>query len=331
MKTVSRSSRLRAFTLIELLVVIAIIAILIALLLPAVQQAREAARRTQCKNNLKQLGLALHNYHDVFNSFPLGHSWIVGANGWDGHGILVDLLPYIDQAPLYNTWNMSVSYHGGANATARNTKIPAFKCPSDLAYNGAQPGVNYAGCGGSSVNIWSDDSTGVFPRKRSASIRDILDGTSNTVAFGELLTGDNSQSTVSDSDEVRLGTAPAFADQNFPTQAEITAAAASCDALSPTAEASLSQNGSDWSAPYPTQTRFNTCVPPNWKTRTCLFGGGFGLSADRSGIVPSRSRHVGGVQVTLADGSSRFVSENIDTQLWQWVGSKREGKTVGEW
>jgi prepilin-type N-terminal cleavage/methylation domain-containing protein/prepilin-type processing-associated H-X9-DG protein len=104
-KSGARSRNVRAFTLIELLVVIAIIAILIALLLPAVQQAREAARRTQCKNSLKQLGLAFHNYHDTFLSFPFG--WTLGSNlHLSSYGVM--LLPYLDQAPLYNQWNSSV-------------------------------------------------------------------------------------------------------------------------------------------------------------------------------------------------------------------------------
>ena len=131
------SGRHRGFTLIELLVVIAIIAILIALLLPAVQQAREAARRTQCKNNMKQIGLALHNYHDTHGSFPMAFSqW-----SWNGLSFPVDqaptfnyhvyILPFIDQAPLYNQLNFSVSSRVAPNAQFAGLIIPAFQCPSD--------------------------------------------------------------------------------------------------------------------------------------------------------------------------------------------------------
>jgi prepilin-type N-terminal cleavage/methylation domain-containing protein/prepilin-type processing-associated H-X9-DG protein len=320
----------RGFTLIELLVVIAIIAVLVALLLPAVQQAREAARRSSCKNNLKQLGLALHNYHDTYTKFPQGQFQIQGANSWDGNGIMVPLLPYLDQAPLYNQWNFNATYISGTNQVAARTKIAAFRCPSDRDYLGPEPGVNYAGCGGASINIWSSNSNGVFPRLVSSDMAAVQDGTSNVIAFSEMLTGDNSQGSASDSDIVQNGSPPAFADQNFPTSAEIATAETACNALSTTGAASLSQNGRHWSSPHPSQARFNTSAPPNWNGRSCAFGGGFGQAADRNGIWAARSRHTGGVHVTLVDGSVRFVSENIDLLTWQRLGAKDDGNPVGE-
>ena len=129
------SRRHKGFTLIELLVVIAIIAVLIALLLPAVQQAREAARRTQCKNNLKQMGLAVHNYHGTYNTLPIGRML-----HWDSSSPTTQinaqsfgpaLLPYMDQAPLYNSYNTSKPYYHAVNATATATPISAFRCPSN--------------------------------------------------------------------------------------------------------------------------------------------------------------------------------------------------------
>lgn len=234
----------RAFTLIELLVVIAIIAVLIALLLPAVQQAREAARRSQCKNNLKQLGLACHNYADVFNQFPQNYDSCWFAAGENGPtSWLVAALPYIDQAPLYNQYNFNdtggnigtaVGPGGVTNRALRRTVIPAFLCPSNPqpqvrlnqnqgygAGNGGGPdaaGTDYVGNLGHTWSGWRDcnavpDFTGAFPfvkgsdpgtpwidgdnnneipraqgvfnYRGAARIRDITDGTSNTILVFE--------------------------------------------------------------------------------------------------------------------------------------------------
>ena len=126
---VSQSASRRAFTLIELLVVIAIIAVLISLLLPAVQQAREAARRSQCKNNLKQLGLAFHNFEGSFSYLP--SSLRPAATGTVRFSVLTRLLPYLDQAGIYNQYNQAINWDAGTNVALVNTKLPAFQCPSD--------------------------------------------------------------------------------------------------------------------------------------------------------------------------------------------------------
>lgn len=192
-----QSTKKRGFTLIELLVVIAIIAILIALLLPAVQQAREAARRSTCKNNLKQIGLALHNYHDTHRVFPPGVINVSSKN-YIGWGTFI--LPFMDQAPLYNfiktnggfdvAWS-SVTALTTANQGAK-TIIPAYICPSDpmggLNVEMSSYGKsNYVSCPGNLFN-GTGAYSGVFYANSKVRMRDITDGTSNTILGGEKTT-----------------------------------------------------------------------------------------------------------------------------------------------
>jgi prepilin-type N-terminal cleavage/methylation domain-containing protein/prepilin-type processing-associated H-X9-DG protein len=201
------------FTLIELLVVIAIIAVLIALLLPAVQAAREAARRAQCTNNLKQIGLACHNYHTTYDKFPIGvsasqNTWNVGkcgvgANGlvtWNGWSVHAMLLPYLEATPVYNAINFSFDPLVCASQPFQNTAfltlIPGFLCPSDpYAGKGGTSAYmnNYYGCIGTtigSVQSYGTDGDGIFGYQIPHSITDCTDGSSNTIAFGEALVGD---------------------------------------------------------------------------------------------------------------------------------------------
>ncbi len=215
------SSSRRGFTLIELLVVIAIIAVLIALLLPAVQSAREAARRSQCTNNLKQIGLALHNYHTSNDVFPLGTSLnpVNTANDpgvWASWSAQSLMLGYLEQTPLYNAINFNwgplatgtttSDGTGGINTTATHTLIQSFVCPSDPFCGGGRQNINdYASCFGTTglpLYYWSNTggpplynqqpsgSTGMFTFALPYGVRDCTDGTSNTVAYAEWLVGD---------------------------------------------------------------------------------------------------------------------------------------------
>ncbi|OJW19608.1 MAG: hypothetical protein BGO49_14240 [Planctomycetales bacterium 71-10] len=212
----TKRGRDRGFTLIELLVVIAIIAVLIALLLPAVQAAREAARRAQCTNNLKQIGIAMHNYHTANNVFPLGVT--ASFNGidkaciaWTGWSAQALMLGYMEQQPLYNAANfmMDARYANGicapTNSTTINTKISSFLCPSDgnagqICFN------NYYGSRGTTMTAdWGvrgdpppncgggQQTTGVFAYGTAYGINSITDGSSNTIVFSESLTGDGGQ------------------------------------------------------------------------------------------------------------------------------------------
>ncbi len=201
-------SRKSGFTLIELLVVIAIIAVLIALLLPAVQQAREAARRTQCKNNLKQIGLALHNYHDAFETFPMGYcaamtygsGSIPGGDDTDnGWGWSALILPQLDQAPLYNQFNFGQPIK---NFPAIQTSIAAYLCPSDLTPGGPVTIVNSTGtlvttaavssyaavCGGDETGTADLTGLGAFYRNSRVRMADITDGTTHTILVMERAT-----------------------------------------------------------------------------------------------------------------------------------------------
>ena len=208
----SKSSK-RGFTLIELLVVIAIIAVLIALLLPAVQSAREAARRIQCTNNLKQIGLALHNYLSATNSFPMGGTkqyglppFNIGPAEWENYSCFAMMLPYLEQNPVFNAMNLMVcpdTGYGYAQVpaiTAYNTKLNAFLCPSD-PYSGIQNLCNYAASFGTTTYMPyyqvgssfpgqnQSDTTGLFTIWKAYGIESVTDGTSNTMAFAEALTG----------------------------------------------------------------------------------------------------------------------------------------------
>jgi prepilin-type N-terminal cleavage/methylation domain-containing protein len=185
-----RNAAPRAFTLIELLVVIAIIAVLVALLLPAVQQAREAARRTQCRNNLKQYGIALHNYHDAHQVFPIGN---VGNRFWTFQSML---LPYLDQVPLYNRCNFNYpgtcfnsNVAAGPTKTAAGISLPIFGCPSDSnsgkvysdPFTGLIASGDYQGVMGTS----STNGTGLLYSNSRTAFREVTDGATNTLAMGE--------------------------------------------------------------------------------------------------------------------------------------------------
>ena len=185
-----RHDRTRGFTLVELLVVIAIIGILIALLLPAVQAAREAARRSQCTNNVKQLALAFHNYHDTFRAFPrFDYVPTVVTNPYQGYSALTMILPFTEQDAVYDGINFNVAWTDGANTTMRRTRITAFLCPSDREWGGADAGNNYVVSAGSHYQVWGNASTlnGPFKRDLETRMRDITDGTSNTIFIGEQL------------------------------------------------------------------------------------------------------------------------------------------------
>lgn len=306
----------RAFTLIELLVVIAIIAILVSLLLPAVQQAREAARRTQCKNNLKQFGIALHNYHDSHGCFPFGQVMTTSFSA------VSQLLPYFDQGPLYSQITFSCPYNDPMNDEARLVEIPMMRCPSDFSNVMAQTGgaINYMTNKGSGI-IWQDPTgpnTG-FPAQKGimyfqsrVRMRDIVDGSSNTAAMSERILADGNNAVVGPLADVFFSPAsPTTPDQAIQI----------CDAVDINNLANQFPlfMGAPWMHGQHSYMHVNT---PN--TRSC----GFFLVLRAT--MPASSRHTGGVHTLLCDGSARFVNENLDRQLWRAIGTRDGSEVVGD-
>ncbi|WP_339743664.1 DUF1559 domain-containing protein [uncultured Rubinisphaera sp.] len=319
-------NRNNGFTLIELLVVIAIIAILVALLLPAVQQAREAARRSSCKNNLKQMGLALHNYHDSHSCFPAGYfrdgTYVIGVGDGPGWGWGTMILPQIEQASLYDDLspNSNLLTDDPAILALTQTVISTYRCPTSPAPDLNDKVVrvdadsddnphatsNYRGVFGdfnSQANYTDDDcsrikgacvsgNNGVFGASSSTRFRDITDGTTNTVMIGEVTYGTNG-----------------------------------------------AKNNSGTLIDYAASVWVGVETEGSWSDAVTLntFRGLTDAGNPDSGFRPNGTRayafsshHDGGVQFVLCDGSVRFLSENLDGQIIDWVATRNDGEVIGE-
>ncbi|MEW4455791.1 DUF1559 domain-containing protein [Bremerella sp. JC817] len=291
------------FTLVELLVVIAIIGVLIALLLPAVQQAREAARRSSCQNQLKQMGLALHNYHDIYNSLCYGYTSSVPAGsdpGVSGNGWCKALLPYIEQNNLVEKWDYTKTYHHSTtNLLLIRQEISLYLCPSDTATKtwNSVPNYNYAANYGTTDRVRTNPLNGVTfqasPFEAFNNIykfASITDGLSNTMMLAE----------------VRQG------------------------------QVDGDLRGLVW---YGYHSGFTTHYAPNTSSPDQLASGFCKNAAmeplgmpciSGTSLFSARSRHPGGVQAVLGDGSVRFIPETINIDTWRALSGMRDGLVLGQ-
>jgi len=343
--------RRHGFTLIELLVVIAIIAVLIALLLPAVQAAREAARRAQCVNNLKQIGLALHNYHDLNDKFPMGASLglyqvgqYLGKQNLSSH---VAMLPQLEMSALYNAVNFyfgadeAATLCGMVNTTVTHTQVKAFLCPSDPnAGSGYSASNNYFASMGTTTNLTNAGTsattfanypvTGLFGMQVCYGIRDCIDGTSNTIAFSEATVG-NAQQTAK---QKNIG----LTSVNIPASAIVYDAssnpAATMDGLRACDQAWNSgtsgidaRRGLNWAHGVMGFTLFTTVPGPNSVEDKLAYCGAT-WSAGALNNSEADSYHTGGINCLMGDGSVKFIKDSINLRIWWALGTKANGEII---
>ncbi len=325
----------RGFTLIELLVILAVIGLLAGLLLPAVQTAREAARRAQCMNNLKQLGLALHSYHAGFGIFPFGvgpdddkdkGAATTGTPNARRYSAQSQLLPALEQRPLFDAINFQLApFHPyndaklgpagehGANYTAARTTVATFLCPTDHDRANAVWATNvYRACAGSS---WVGRAgNGLFGQDGGRRIAEVTDGLATTAAFAERCKVWADATTI-DLSSVLVSRPSVWTEAEFRDW---------CRALTEAEARTLLldlNGGKTWLEGNMNWTRYNHLLPPGRPScKNGLTWNGVAMTAT--------SRHPGGVNVALADGSVRFIREGIDERVWASLGTIRSGETI---
>lgn len=326
--------------MIELLVVIAIIGVLIALLLPAVQQAREAARRIQCTNNLKQLGLGLNNYESTIGALPLSLALsgtgtnVVWYGGWSLHG---RILPYMEQGPLFDTVNFAIHYETPPNSTAAAQRIAVYLCPSEVRMDSKMGDVgpiyptNYGWCMGDWYSWGGFSGVGnrsAFGPNRSRRLAEFTDGLSNTLVAAEVKTYTsyvrdcgglaqiNNPNVVPPPSGDPLAIAPEYNGCTF----------------------KMTGGHTEWPDGQAHQSGVTTAWPPNFVVKGTA-AGRLGQELDLTGqrehlggptyaAITSRSHHPGGVNVLFGDGSVHFIKSTINGLTWRALGTVSGGEVV---
>jgi prepilin-type N-terminal cleavage/methylation domain-containing protein/prepilin-type processing-associated H-X9-DG protein len=351
-----RSPKRRGFTLIELLVVISIIAVLIALLLPAVQAAREAARRIQCTNNMKQIGLALHNYASTYDTFPpvavLMTTNVTGATSPDqGPSFLLRVASNIEGGILFNSFNWTVAIVAGnssstINSTVVNATVNTYLCPSEASGNAWPAGTDYAASYGPQWN-WGDTTTGApqsgaFAYQTATRMAAFTDGLSNTVAVLEVLRGDESPAKYKG--DVYDATVAGLANTTIlpANLAQMNAFASNCSSLKAADNGSGAYSGNASPATrqfgaahaYWTNGRVDLgatsdmLLTPNSTTPDCASFTIANIGPAGGGMYGPRSFHSGGVNTLFGDGSVKFIKDSINQVTWWAIGTKNGGEVV---
>jgi prepilin-type processing-associated H-X9-DG protein len=347
----------RGFSSNDLLAVIMVAGIGLMLWLAAVQRAREANRRARCINNLKQIGVALQQYHATHGCYPLGvtasynpMSQAVNTNArtasaptdWSGWSAVAQMLPYLDQTPIYNSINFDfdpvVNGQQPFNQTALEAKVNMFLCPAD-PYAGRRSLNSYYASVGTNAQASAHNTTGVFGYQQLCRASDVTDGQANTVAFAEGLSGNGQAIRYRGNGVVNFGTSFPDADtataERFPDQVVANLQACNGGLSGPRARvASISGNrGQRWAWGCEAMSLFNTIVPPNsteYPFNQCRYScpGCFLEDADHSDIVNASSYHLGGANALFCDGNVRFIKGSMAMRTWWALGTRSSGDAV---